>query len=418
MESAGYMLWAAVSVPLLDASSWWSTERLAGLRELERVVREAHAAMAAVIAAMPDTRDKTTAIARACGVSAGEALVRKEVAAVCDSFPRAGELLRCGLVSSEHLAAFERVMTRQGAEQLLDRAAVQTPEEFRVTVEQFRLDGEHGDDVAKRQRAQRYLRFFDGPEGMVGFKGLLPPVEGKALKDSLAAMVDSKWRREHPDRAKTLGGHGGDGHEQRMADALLGALGIGSFYGLDRDTSESSGPPDPSDDPEAGGVTPSTAPTAVRTGKPAVVIVFNVERWKATLIGQGPIPVTPSLFDQTRAELYYLFENMAGEIMKFDRARRDPTPLQRLAIIARDQRCVYPECMVWADRCQIHHFDEVHLDFGATNVDRMGPLCDRHHPHVHSEELVLERDGDGSVDVLRRESGELVERGKRQPVFA
>ena len=408
MEPVGIVLWAAVSVPVLDVGSWVSAERLVGLRELERIVREAHAAMAVVIAGMPDTRDKTTAIARVCGVSAGEALARRKVAAVCDRFVRAGVLLHRGVVSSEHLCSLERVLAREGAEELLDIAAVQTPEEFRATVEQFRLDGEHGGDVAKRQLAQRYLRFFDGPDGTVGFRGLLPPVEGKALHDTLAALVDAKWRREHPERAETLGGHGGDPHKQRMADALLHTFGIGSFFGPDRDTPAPSGTSGPS----------GPVPVVVRTGKPAVVIVFNVDRWKATLIGHGPIPVTPSLFDQTRAELFYLFENTAGEIMKFDRARRNPTPLQRLAIMARDRRCVYAGCVVWADRCQIHHFNEVHQDHGATDVDKMGPLCGRHHPHVHGEELVLERDINGSVDVFQRGSGVLVESGKRQPVFA
>jgi len=415
MEPVGIALWAAVSVPVLDVGSWVSGERVAGLRELERIVREAHAAMAVVIAAMPDTRDKTTAIARACGVSAGEALARRKVAAVCDRFGRAGVLLHRGVVSPEHLCSLERVLAREGAEELLDVAAVQTPEEFRATVEQFRLAGEHGDDAAKRQLAQRYLRFFDGPDGTVGFKGLLPPVEGKALHDALAALVDAKWRGEHPERARTLGGHGGDSHEQRMADALLHTFGLGSFFGLDRDT------PAPSSSGSSGDVdrvVAGTVPLVVRTGKPAVVIVFNVDRWKATLIGHGPIPVTPSLFDLARAELFYLFENTTGEIMKFDRARRNPTPLQRLAIMARDQHCVYPDCVVWADRCQIHHFNEVHQDHGATDVDTMGPLCGRHHPHVHGDELVMQRDhDDGSVNVFQRDTGKLVESGRRQPVF-
>jgi hypothetical protein len=152
----------------------------------------------------------------------------------------------------------------------------------------------------------------------------------------------------------------------------------------------------------------------VNTGNPAVIIVFNVDKWQATLIGKGPIPVTASLFDSTRAELYYLFESMEGEILKFGRARRDPTPLQRLAIIARDQRCIYPDCTTWADRCQIHHIDEVHQDWGDTDVDNMGPLCGPHHPHTHHNELVLERKPYGLVDVVRRDSGEVVQPGRRR----
>ena len=107
---------------------------------------------------------------------------------------------------------------------------------------------------------------------------------------------------------------------------------------------------------------------------------------------------------------------MEGEILKFGRARRDPTALQRLAIIARDQRCVYPDCSVWADKCQIHHVNEVHLDHGETDVDKMGPLCGPHHPHTHENEFILERKPGGVVDVVQRASGEIVQPGKRRGV--
>ena len=38
--------------------------------------------------------------------------------------------------------------------------------------------------------------------------------------------------------------------------------------------------------------------------------------------------------DLAKADLYFSFTNMRGEILKFGRARRDPTALQRLAIMA------------------------------------------------------------------------------------
>ncbi len=410
MEVIGIALWAAVHVPLMDASGFTQVERMAGLAELERIVREAHAAMAGLIAGMPETRDKTTAIARACGVSAGEALQRSKVAVTCDNFARARELLGRGVVSPEHLAALERVIAMAGAEDLLDVAVVQSPEEFRVTVESFRLAAEHGDDSAKRQRAQRYLRFGDGPDGMLAFRGLLPPVDGKHFREVLATLVNAKWRKDHPERARTAGGHGGDSHDQRMADALLDIAGVRPFY----DTATDSNPTEQAsdDDRVVGGSTP-VAGTVVQTAKPAVIIVFNVDQWKATLIGKGPIPVTESLFDQTRSELYYLFENMHGEVLKFGRARHEPTAVQRLAIIARDQRCVYPECQVWADQCQIHHINEVHLDHGETDVDKMVPLCRPHHPHTHENELVVERAPDGLVDIVQRDTGELIQPGRR-----
>ena len=407
--------WSAVHVPVLDVSCWFAKDRQAGLRELERIVREAHAAMAVVIAAIPDSRDKTTDIARTCGVSAREARDRRKVAAVCDSLPRALELLRSGVVSTEHLVSLAGVLDKPDVERLLESAVTQSPEDFRATVEQFRLADEHGDDVAKRQHAQRHVRFFDGPDGMLAFRGLLPPVEGKAFKETLAAMVDARWRRDNPDRAEKLGEHGGDDHEQRMADALLSLIGLTGTWQLDRDQLDPS--VKQSLTQQAAGSTELDTPT-FRTGKPSVVIVFNVDKWQATLIGHGPIPITASLFDQTRAELYYLFENMVGEIMKFGRARRNPTPLQRLAVIARDQHCVYPGCTVPADRCEIHHFNEVLQDAGFTDVEVLGPLCGPHHPHVHGNELVVYREPDHSVVVRHRFTDEVVAKERSQLVDA
>ena len=297
MEATGIDAWAAVHVLLLDLTLWTQTERLAGLVEFERIVREAHAAMARVIAGMAETRDKTTAIARACGVSAGEALQRRKVAAVCDSFGRAGELLARGLVSAEHLVPLELVLGLAGAESLLDSAVVQSSEEFKATVESFRLEAEHGDQTAKRQHAQRYLRFGDGPDGILTVRGLLPPVEGKNFREVLSTLINAKWRKDHPERARTAGGHGGDSHEHRMVvDALFDVAGVRPFYAPsdskgaadqstdndlygERDVCEdgSGGLPVEFDDLDGGVVVAPVARsgTVVQTGKPAVIIVFQ-----------------------------------------------------------------------------------------------------------------------------------------------
>jgi hypothetical protein len=103
-----------------------------------------------------------------------------------------------------------------GAASLLDDAASTTPEEFANAVEQFRLSASCGEDMTKRQRARRALRFYAAPDGMIGLSGLLPPMEGSELKNRLAATVDARWRADHPDRAATLGGHGGDTYGEEI----------------------------------------------------------------------------------------------------------------------------------------------------------------------------------------------------------
>ena len=143
----------------------------------------------------------------------------------------------------------------------------------------------------------------------------------------------------------------------------------------------------------------------VKTAKPAVIIMFNVDLWEATLSGHGPIPVTPSLFDRARSDLYYCFQNMTGEVLKFGRSRHDPTPIQRLAVIARDKHCIYPGCHAPPERCDIHHLNEVARDQGATDVDVLGLFCTPHHRHLHLNSLVAMREPDGSVTVRDRGTG-------------
>ena len=72
------------------------------------------------------------------------------------------------------------------------------------------------------------------------------------------------------------------------------------------------------------------------------MIVFDVDKYQADMLGVGPFAVTETLFDLAKADLYYSFVNMQGEILKFGRARHDPTPLQRLAVMARDRTCFFP----------------------------------------------------------------------------
>ena len=145
-----------------------------GLRDLEHIRREVDAATALLVAALPENRDSVTSLARESGVSTREARRRRDVAAVVAAIPLAGELLAGGALSAEHFAALIPMIGDAAAAAFATGAVDQSPEEVVRAVRQHRLDLEHGADTTRRQRAMRSLRFFGGPEGMIGLHGLLP----------------------------------------------------------------------------------------------------------------------------------------------------------------------------------------------------------------------------------------------------
>lgn len=413
--------WAGVSVPLVEPTGWGHWHIRKGLAELERVRREVEAATAVLVASLPQTRDSTADLARSNGISNREAKRRREIADVAKKMPEALNKLRNGEISPEHLAALAPVKDLEGAEKLLDDASSKSPEVLAKEAEQFKLSTENGDETAKRQWARRSFRWFAASDGMLGFTGLLPPMDGAEFRARLEMVRDAKWRAEHPERADTLGGHGGDTPEQRLADALLHLTGTPcENLSWPTKTAESNGPTsgEKCDDIHNGThevckshvVEPST-PVSLKTEKRAVVVTFNVDAWQAQILGGGPVPVTKSLFDMARNDLFYAFTNMTGEVLKFGRARRDPTAIQRLVVMVRDQTCVYPGCSVPATVGEVHHSNEFVKDQGTTDTDSLCVLCLAHHHHVHLNDLIVRKDAKGTISIVERKSQRTVAMG-------
>lgn len=220
--------------------------------------------------------------------------------------PDALELLRSGALTTEHLAALRPVADKPGADRLLASGVGMSPEDFGRVVQQFRLAFEHGENVAARQQAARSLRFSNGPDGMVRLRGLCPPLPGATLQTILGAIREANYRRDHPERARVLGGHETDTRDQRLADALLERAGVTPSVARTRPVSEHAhtadsgtddraetdgapeGAPDDGVDDWQRNVPADRPPIRVTTSKPATVIVFNVERYQAEMLNHGP----------------------------------------------------------------------------------------------------------------------------------
>ena len=354
----GATVWEMVSVPVVAPDGWSRPEILAGMRELERISRGVDAARSRLIAGLgPIGRDSAAEIARKTGVSTRAARDQTRVADVVSKVEGAGEALGAGDVSGEHLRALGRVADSPDAAELLPLAAKQSPEQFAKTVNRFQLERDEA-GVRERQQAARSVVFFDADHGCVGMRAVLTPLEGVELRNRLMQIADDAWRVAHPQRAATLGGHGGDPLHVRLADALM-ALVRG---------------------------------TARLSAKPAVIVTVNAETLDADLVGSGPIPVADVVSLIDRADLYAAVRDAHGAILKFGRSRRLASAMQRLAVILRDRQCVFPGCDCAYDRCEIHHVVDNDCG-GPTDIDNLALLCRAHHRHLHLNALRLVRDG-------------------------
>ena len=85
------------------------------------------------------------------------------------------------------------------------------------------------------------------------------------------------------------------------------------------------------------------------------------------------------------------------EVLDAWRLRRDPTPRQRSAVIARDVRCV--GCGARASRCQVHHIDWWR-NGGPTNIDNLCLLCAGCHTNVHHFGWTVTRHPDGTHQAI------------------
>jgi len=115
----------------------------------------------------------------------------------------------------------------------------------------------------------------------------------------------------------------------------------------------------------------------------------------AEIEGVGPVSAEVARRLACDARVILSVETRDGRILDQGRARRDPTIAQRIEIARRDKGCRFPGC-TYTEFTDVHHIRHwVHG--GATDLDNLVTLCDRHHRAVHELGWVME--GDANVVV-------------------
>ena len=200
----------------------------------------------------------------------------------------------------------------------------------------------------EHQRSRRYAKIkTDLTDGMVVLYGRFDPITGARITSVLSHKMDQLWRDEDPRNRATSG--------QRMADALEALLTR----------------PGQDDDGRSQGT---------RLLLIAEYDAITKELRKARLADGTPIPAHKIRQMACDAEVLPAIFRGASQPLDLGRARRIASPAQRIALVARDRKCI--GCGASATWCQAHHIIPWQPG-GPTDLDNLCLLCSRCHHKVH-----------------------------------
>lgn len=243
-------------------------------------------------------------------------------------------------------------------QELLDRAKKEPVDVFARTAREHERQRSADDGVSKlasQRRARKAGIRIDSSDGMTVLWARFDPITGARVKNMLSAKTNQLWREEDPKDRPSSG--------QRMADALADL--ICQPPGGKRKVPKTALMLIAHYDSEGQTIRDAT----LADGTPVPVAVF---RDMACREGK----IVPAVFD-TR-----------GQPLWVGLGKRLATPAQRMALIARDRRCV--GCGVDPAWCQAHHVIPWEAQ-GPTDIDNLVLLCSRCHHQVHDENWQVRR---------------------------
>ena len=345
------------SVPVKEAS-------LAGLKEQMRSASRAKAQAEAVrarAAAEYSRRMGQKAAERTLREESGQSpngsRVEVEVAKKLKDLPRTRKAFEDGEITFGHTKIITNTAGRVDVDEqeLVDRAKKEPVDVFARTAREHEQQKSEDDGLSKleaQRRARKAGIKTDPTDGMMLLWGRFDPITGTRIKNLLTAKTNQLWREEDPKERPTT--------EQRMADAVAELLC--------RPGGEKTG-------------------KKSRTPRTDLLLIAHYDTGEqtirdATLADGTPIPV--ALFKEMacQGKVVPAIFNTKGQPLWVGLGKRLATPAQRMALIARDRRCV--GCGADPAWCQAHHVIPWEAD-GPTDIDNMCLLCSRCHHLVHDE---------------------------------
>jgi hypothetical protein len=214
---------------------------------------------------------------------------------------------------------------------------------------------------AAREFERRTLRFNDTRRSIwVAFTR----DDYAVAKSSLVRRVEAEQREREEDSGAAAASDpvGYVPYDQRLYDELMALFHMGSGSGSGRTTGAAVRP-------------------RVVVHAPLELLVGCSDDAVAEIAGVGPVPAEVVRRLACDANVDLAVEDPEGTILNQGRARRDPTPVQRVEIDRRDKGCRFSGCS-YSEFTNVHHI--VHwVDGGLTDLDNLVTLCGRHHRAVH-----------------------------------
>lgn len=290
--------------------------------------------------------------------SSREAKRDVESAARLAELPATTEALESGGIPVGHARLIARVSGESNIDEtlLVNAANEQQFDDFARTVKRHQQDvaDDDGKSLLDRQRKNRKARFFESAEtGMFVLSGEFDQITGARIATALTAKERQIWHNEDSKARPTPA--------QRMADALaeliLQPSGDGRSSGTDLLVI-------------ADYDTVQQQLNNPRLADGSAIPINELRRLalKANIL--------PSIFDTKAQEMW------------LGRRLRTASEAQRIALIARDQRCI--GCSANPLWCRAHHIIWWSHN-GPTDLDNLVLVCDDCHHKIHDHQWQVHR---------------------------
>ncbi len=205
-----------------------ATTELRAALEQTRVLLAAGAAFQTAAAELIAARERhgdggAEVLAVSAGLTQSEAHSQVKTAQVLRKVPELRDAVQTGEVSSANARRLADVITKTSADavagdaELLKQAASLRPEQFGVATRRW-ITAQQGDNGASehaRQRAKRYLKFYDTEDGMIALHGEFDKITGTRIHNRIRHVAGQLFAndKKHPKEQRRE-------FTQCMADAL------------------------------------------------------------------------------------------------------------------------------------------------------------------------------------------------------